>query len=133
MLIKIRESMKRKDNQKGFTLIELIVVMAILAILAALAIPKFTGVITKAQQDANNSNVDLIAHAAETYYDSHSQSMPADIATLKTEGYLKDTPKQQIKGADNYTISSSGTTLTVKPGYYDFATKKIEASHDFTF
>ena len=40
----------RKNNKKGFTLVELIVVLVILAILAALLIPALTGYIDKAKQ-----------------------------------------------------------------------------------
>ncbi|HWP95937.1 MAG TPA: prepilin-type N-terminal cleavage/methylation domain-containing protein [Syntrophomonadaceae bacterium] len=117
MLIKMREMMRRNDNQKGFTLIELLVVMAILAILAAMAIPKFTGVTAKAKQDANDSNVDLIANATEVYYDSHNRTLPTDVAALVSGGYLKENPTQPVKGSGNYAIAAgSGHTLNVKPG-----------------
>jgi len=46
----------KKLNKKGFTLIELIVVIAILAILAAILIPAVTGYITKAEQARDSAN-----------------------------------------------------------------------------
>ncbi|KAF0226108.1 MAG: prepilin-type N-terminal cleavage/methylation [Erysipelotrichaceae bacterium] len=46
----------KKLNKKGFTLIELIVVIAILAILAAILIPAITGYITKATDGKNQAN-----------------------------------------------------------------------------
>ncbi len=46
----------KKLNKKGFTLIELIVVIAILAILAAILIPAITGYITKAEQGRDSAN-----------------------------------------------------------------------------
>ncbi|MFL0268570.1 type IV pilin protein [Candidatus Clostridium radicumherbarum] len=49
MLIKKEEKMMSKRKKKGFTLIELIVVIAILGILAAVMIPKFTGFQDKAR------------------------------------------------------------------------------------
>jgi type IV pilus assembly protein PilA len=46
----------KKLNKKGFTLIELIVVIAILAILAAILIPAVTGYIQKAEQARDSAN-----------------------------------------------------------------------------
>ncbi len=55
-------------NKKGFTLIELIVVLAVLAIVLAIAVPRFLGVKEQAKKDADKSTLGLIAKAAELYY-----------------------------------------------------------------
>ena len=41
-----------RNNKKGFTIVELVIVIAVIAILAAVLIPTFAGVITKAQESA---------------------------------------------------------------------------------
>lgn len=54
-------------NKKGFTLIELIVVLAVLAVIMAIAVPRFVGVQEQAKIDADYSTGSLIAKAAEIY------------------------------------------------------------------
>lgn len=46
-----------KRNSKGFTLVEMLIVIAIIAILVAIAIPTFSGALTKAKEAADEANI----------------------------------------------------------------------------
>jgi prepilin-type N-terminal cleavage/methylation domain-containing protein len=54
-------------NNKGFTLIELIVVIAILAILSAIAVPRFSTITENARRDVCEANRHELKHAYEIY------------------------------------------------------------------
>ena len=64
MLTKIR----KKLNQKGFTLIELMIVIAIIGILAAIAIPQFAQYRRKAYNSAALSDMKTAKTTLEAYY-----------------------------------------------------------------
>ena len=56
----------KKNNKKGFTIVELVIVIAVIAILAAVLIPTFTGVVEKAEenkamQNARNAWTEYVA------------------------------------------------------------------------
>lgn len=49
--------MKKLNNKKGFTLMEMLIVVAIIAVLVAIAIPVFNGALTKSKEAADVANV----------------------------------------------------------------------------
>jgi len=68
MLTTIKERLGREEREKGFTLIELMVVVLIIAILLAIAIPTFLGARNSANSRAAQSNVRNALTAEQTYY-----------------------------------------------------------------
>lgn len=73
---------KRMNGEKGFTLVELLVVVIIIAILSAIAIPTFLGQRSKAQDSAARSLVRNAATAAESYYSDGATYTGANAAAL---------------------------------------------------
>lgn len=76
----------------GFTLVELIVVIAVLAILGGVAVPAYSGYVKKANMGADQSLASEVAHALSLYY----YKMSGDV----TGGYVVLTPEGQVCGFD---------------------------------
>lgn len=78
-----------KNKKKGFTLVELIVVLAILAILAAMLVPALTGYIDKANEKKINSLTRQVVVAAQTVvsekYASNSNFKAGNVSAYDTK------------------------------------------------
>lgn len=68
-LFELRNKKLKDNKKKGFTLVELIVVLVILAILAALLIPALTGYINKAKEKSITAETRQVVMAAQTLAD----------------------------------------------------------------
>lgn len=77
-----------KKNNKGFSLVELIVVIAIMAVLVGVLAPQFIRYVEKSREATDIQNIQQIMTAVETYYaedESGSVSVKITLTTTKTE------------------------------------------------
>ena len=72
-----------KTTRKGFTLIELMIVVAIIGILAAIAIPKFADLINKSKEGATKAGLSSLRSALQVYYGDNEGRFPAYAATAQ--------------------------------------------------
>ena len=119
------------NNEKGFTLIELMIVIAIIGILAAIAIPQFSAYRTRSFNSAAQADLRNAATAQEAYY-VDNQEYTATEATLTGTTYglfLSANVTLDITGASGtgyqmtawhssgdatYTLSGPGGTIGTK-------------------
>lgn len=119
MIVKFNSLLKKSRDQKGFTLVELIVVMAILAILAALAVPRFASIMQDSKYNAHNQNVIMIYKAGQMYLSSGATANITSLAGLASAGYLTDANlKRPYDTSQTYTVTVTVSTgaVSVSPG-----------------
>lgn len=126
----------KNSNKKGFTLVELVVVIAIIGVLAAILVPSMMGYVKKSRLKTANGNAktayntaagalaDLetngvqVTSLAISNSDCTAGATPADIDTITTEAdgqkYVEDVVKQALgaNGADGGFVSISGKTTS---------------------
>lgn len=107
MLIMIRKMFRKiLNNERGFTLIELMVVVVILGILASIVIPRFADKIPEAQAVKTQADIKIIQNAVDLYYLDEGE-YPTDTSALVDEGYLHSNPFQ-VDGTSRYEIDDDG-------------------------
>jgi type IV pilus assembly protein PilA len=102
-------------NRKGFTLVEIMIVVAIIALLAAIAIPNLLRARISANDALAKSTLRTLSTATETFATGNSGNYPMDIASLTGA-----TPAYINKAYCGQTVSGFIYTCTFGAGSYSF-------------
>ena len=105
--------MNRK--KQGFTLVEIMIVVAIIALLAAIAIPNLLRAKMSANDAAAKATLKSLSTVSETYATSNSGNYPTDITALTGA-----TPPYISKGYCGTTVSGFDFTCTQTASTYTF-------------
>ncbi|MGI5876635.1 MAG: type II secretion system protein [Dethiobacteria bacterium] len=93
-----------KINQKGFTLVELVVVIAIIGFLTAIAVPLYGNITAKAEEKVNEANIKIILGAIDMYRAENGFDSKPTLDDLK-ETYLSEKIKPPKSSGKSYIIS----------------------------
>ena len=86
---RVREDLN-KSRKGGFTLVELMVVVAVIAILAAIAMPQFLSAADRARNAKETADIQIIKNATQLYMIDKNVDTPPTVENLYKEGYLTE-------------------------------------------
>ncbi len=102
----------RKAMAKGFTLVEILIVVVILGILAAIVVPQFTNAANEARDGNIATQVSTMENQFELFAAKNNGSYPTllsgqEFSDLITDGYFKDLPVNPYTGASSVVVNTT--------------------------
>jgi general secretion pathway protein G len=109
-------------NAAGYTLVELMIVMAIISIMVAIAVPLYQKALIRSKESVLRNNLFTLRTTIDEYtYDK--KKAPQQLQDLVSEGYLRAVPFDPITGSDQTwkTITEDALTAVdeTQPGIWD--------------
>lgn len=86
---------KFAQRGRGFTLVELIVVIAIIALLVSLVAPRFIGALDRSKEAVLHTNLSLLRESIDRHYTDHL-AYPTALDDLVSKRYLREIPLDPI-------------------------------------
>ena len=114
--------MQSSGRRRGFTLIEIMIVMTIISILVSIAVPMYQKAILRAKESLLRSNLFTLRTMLDEYT-VDKQKAPQSLQDLVSEGYLRDVPVDPITGSNTtWKVIMEDATTSVnqtEPGIFD--------------
>ena len=105
-------------NQKGFTLMELMIVIVIIGVLAAIGVPAYNSYVAKAKKTVCFTNLRVLNTAVEMHK-MEKGAAPADIDALAAYMDVDDYDSLECPTGGEYSLTAAGVPTCSKHGGYD--------------
>ncbi|HSF24608.1 MAG TPA: type II secretion system protein [Blastocatellia bacterium] len=102
-------------NGRGFTLIELVMVMTIIVVLAAVAVTSYQHIQLKARETILQHNVNEMRKLIDQYA-ADREKLPASLDDLVTAGYMHDIPVDPTTGEKDWIVDMGEDTISREGG-----------------
>ncbi len=126
---------RHKNRNRGFTLIEMLIVISLVMILVAIAVPNYQRSIMRAKESVLKQDLFQL-RSLISQYTLDKQKAPQALDDLITAGYLKQIPIDPMTNArDTWTVDQEDTLLSVdqqEPGISDVHSGSSAISSDGT-
>jgi general secretion pathway protein G len=122
------------SRQRGFTLVELIIVMAIIAILISIAAPMYSVSVVRARESALIQDLTALRGAIDQYT-MDKQRAPQSLEELVSAGYLRSIPNDPFTKAPDWEVVMEDTLMSIdqtQPGIGDVRSSSPLISLDGT-
>lgn len=126
MKTKIQKRIMKK--RKGFTLIEMVIVITIIGILSSIAVTKYSKIQENAKKNADYATAANLATAAMIAISDGEQNV--DVGSLQSKGYIEVIPEPKSDKSKKFDINAVGDSVTVKVGNKVFYPKDVQQDNN---
>ncbi|HON55730.1 MAG TPA: prepilin-type N-terminal cleavage/methylation domain-containing protein, partial [bacterium] len=90
------DMLNKEKNKKGFTIVELVIVIIIIGTLVAIIVPTFLIQVEQAEISATKANLNSIRSAQKLYFIENDRHNPPTIQSMVDSGYLRVFPEEML-------------------------------------
>jgi general secretion pathway protein G len=112
---------KRKSTSKGFTLIELMIVVSLILILISIAMPNYNRAVLRTKESVLKQDLYVLREVIDQYT-LDKKKAPQTLDDVVQAGYLKQIPKDPFTNEANWTVDQEDADKAVdqaEPGIFD--------------
>lgn len=125
--------LRKHSSDRGFTLIEILIVVTLIVVLASIGMASYTNSVRRAREAVLREDLFRIRDAIDQFY-ADKNKYPQTLADLVSEKYLREIPKDPMtNSADTWTVvpaEADPANPAAEPGVYDIKSGSEDTSLD---